>query len=167
MNQHEHNIYKPQSGGLKISDLIKKQNPDNDNNTNLQTTKNIEVEVDEQNDNKIYYENEPISKERRIKPIIRKKKVYIDEKKHYVDHESEKKESDYLKSLIEFIILLTVFIIMSQPFVINSLSSYIQQLNPTDNDNVPFSGIFIYGLILTSLFFATRKILLGKLNILY
>lgn len=71
--------------------------------------------------------------------------------------------TDYLMLLTEFILLLTLYVIMSQPFVVSFASSYIYQLNPTDDGDVKMSGIIIYGLILTIIFMILRKIVYSRM----
>lgn len=89
----------------------------------------------------------------------------------YEHYESENKsrlvncesETDYLKTLTEFLLLLTLYVIMSQPFVVSFTSSYIQQLNPTEEGTVNMSGIIIYGIIMIVLFMVVRRIVFSRM----
>jgi len=72
-------------------------------------------------------------------------------------------ETDYLKVLTEFLLLLTLYVIMSQPFVLSFASSYIQQLNPTEEGSVNMSGIIIYGMIMIVLFMVVRRIVFSRM----
>lgn len=173
-NQSNANMYKPQGNGMRIADLIKPAVEDNVQKNIDDSNEPIHIKENESVDNNkiIYYGKDKQEEERKIiKPILRKKRVYINENENeYIENNDRKiyqKENDYLKTFLEFILLLTLFVIMSQPFVIKMMSSYIQQLNPSDDDQVPFSGILIYGLLLSLLFFASRNLLLGKMNINY
>lgn len=73
-------------------------------------------------------------------------------------------ENDYAKMFTEFLILLTIYVIMSQPFVISLASCYINQLNPSEEGTISLTGIIIYGIILTIMFFVVRKIVFYKLQ---
>jgi hypothetical protein len=89
----------------------------------------------------------------------------------YEYYESERKisvsekdnDTDYLKGLTEFLLLLTLYVIMSQNFVLSFASTYIHQLNPTDEGVISMSGIIIYGIIMVVLFMVVRKIVFSRM----
>lgn len=72
-------------------------------------------------------------------------------------------ENNYVKSFVELLLLLTLYVVMSQPFVLSFMTNYIHQLNPNDEGVIGMSGIIIYGLILTILFFVIRRIILSRI----
>ena len=63
---------------------------------------------------------------------------------------------------VEFLLLLSIYVVMSQPFIVSFASTYIQQLNPTD-EGPTLSGIIIYGLILTVMFIISRQIVYSRM----
>lgn len=97
------------------------------------------------------------------------KEYYQDDQDKHQDNKGDEiilqtidTDNDYLKLIIEFLVLLTLYVIMSQPFTVSFLSGYISQLNPNDDGVVNMSGIVIYGFILTTLFFLTRRLLFSR-----
>ncbi len=81
-----------------------------------------------------------------IEPIISEPK----KKKKYLPH--------FLK---EPILLLSIYLLMSQDFVRQALSKQIKYLNPDKiTGTVPMTGIFIYGLILVSIYTFFKVILI-------
>jgi hypothetical protein len=85
------------------------------------------------------------------------------------DDEDEDDDDKYykkiLKILIEPVILLTIYLIMSQERIRNIIAKYIPQLNPVGDDcEIPFSGVFIYGVILTLLFSIIKIIVKQIMN---
>ena len=72
------------------------------------------------------------------------------------------REIDYLKMFVEFLLLLSIYVIMSQPFIVSFASTYIQQLNPTD-EGPTLTGVIIYGFILTIIFIVIRQIIYSRM----
>jgi hypothetical protein len=73
----------------------------------------------------------------------------------------KKKKRDVIPDILkEPLLLLLIYVIMSQEFVKNLIGSYITIINPTDDGNVSFIGVVMYGVILTIFFIVLRSLLL-------
>jgi hypothetical protein len=130
--EYEPHIYEPHSEGTNIADIIN----DNQNEPEPVYEKQIKEPV------KNYYK-----KPRYEKPINKAKK-----------HVKKIKDNDYFYYIVEFLILLTVYIVMSQEFFINNTSKYIKQLNQQQDGTISFTGIIIYGVLLSFVFMVIRKV---------
>lgn len=64
------------------------------------------------------------------------------------------------KFLREPLLVLILFLILSHPGVRTFLGTYIPQINPNTDGIVSFSGVFIYGILLASLFLLFKQFLL-------
>jgi len=62
--------------------------------------------------------------------------------------------------LREPIVILVLFIILSQPAIKDTIGKYITSINPDAECKVPFTGVFIYGVILAALFALVKKFIL-------
>ena len=78
--------------------------------------------------------------------------------------EADSPKKGYLAIIPEILrepfLLLAIYLILSLQPVKEFIGKYIKYINPTSEGNVPFSGIFIYGLILTILFILIKRLLL-------
>lgn len=64
---------------------------------------------------------------------------------------------DYIK---EPLLLLIIYLILSQATVKLFAANYIPYLNPGPDGSVPFIGILIYGILLVTIYFLSKKLLL-------
>lgn len=136
-------VYKPQSEGMAITDLIKSRSQDS-----------------EQEEKQVEQYSVPIKKKHKyqaVKDILEK----IEEPKKV----KQPKENNYLGIVVEFLIILIIYVIMSQPVVISFTSHYIKQLNPGPDGQASMNGIIIYGTIMSVIFMVVRKLLFYKLQI--
>lgn len=60
----------------------------------------------------------------------------------------------------EPLLLLAVYLLMSQAAVRHVSSTYIKQLNPGPDGTVGFIGVLIYGIILVTIYFVLKKLLI-------
>lgn len=60
----------------------------------------------------------------------------------------------------EPILLLIIYLIMSQDFVKNNVAKYVSQIQPDNEGNIGFYGVFIYGIILVVTYSFFKRILL-------
>ena len=164
--------YKPSGKGTLIADLIKKHNNKSENDNKSQKQSKIkkladdvnislhELEQCENTRTNINYNQVP---EYSV-PINNLEYDNIQEDDDMGSVETNELYNDYVNIFIEMLLLLSIYVVMSQPFVVYNVSKYINQLNPTEDGIVKLSGIIIYGLILTILFFVLRNIVLKKLR---
>jgi hypothetical protein len=178
-------VYTPKSGGTRISDIIKETVPSEQqvtpraynqkykstnsgrdimegyaNNVSDESSRDIseyhDIQVLADDVNKSLAELE--EEEKRKKKRNKQNKELVG-----VKYEPIEKENDYLRLFLEFVILLSVYVVMSQPFVITFASQFIYQLTPTDEGGISFTGILLYGIVLTILFMVVRKAIFMKL----
>ncbi len=131
-------------------DVAQKLN-ENDNESeysveSIKTTTDIKQLVDEINNNVKNRKNINVVED---KPKKKKKKSI--EKK--ICNNTNKLLED---SLYDGILLLIIYLLMSQSFVKNFLGTYIKAINVNSEGYVPFTGVFIYGLIFTVVFLSLR-----------
>lgn len=177
-------VYTPKSGGTKISDIIKENTPSKQLPTHTYNSqyKSINNRMDNKgefiNHNSDYdtrdekeYGNIQVLADDVNKSLIeleeqekrKKKKNKQNKELVSVKYEPIEKENDYLRLFLEFVILLSVYVFMSQPFAITFASQFIYQLTPTDEGVISFTGILLYGIVLTILFMVIRKAIFMKL----
>jgi hypothetical protein len=61
----------------------------------------------------------------------------------------------------EPLLLLVIYLLFSQPVVRQTLGSYITQLNPDAEGKIGFAGVLIYGIILVTIYFLTKRYLIN------
>ena len=146
-------IYEPKSSGLNITDLVKEKqvqekstnmSQDNSNYTNI---KDLAEDV-----NKSLLELDKIERNPRTRPRPRPRQL-IKNKQKIIEH-----KKNYMKTVIDFLLLVTIYVVLSQPIIINMISKVVYQLKPTEK-GIRFSGILIYGIILTSSYMSSRYFL--------
>lgn len=164
------NIYKPSGKGTLITDLIKKNN----NNCNNDDNSTHSDSNDNHNDIKKLANDVNISLQELEKSEKNRKKIeykIIPDSYHINDSnddtisvETVEYSNHYVETFIEIILLLTIYVILSQPFVVSFISKYVNPVNPSDNGHVRLTGLIIYGSILTLTFIVSRNILLTKIK---
>ena len=60
----------------------------------------------------------------------------------------------------EPLLLLLVYLLMSQAIVRQTAGTYIKQLNPGPDGTVGFIGVLIYGILLVTIYFILKKLLI-------
>lgn len=95
---------------------------------------------------------------KQIEKEIKKKEKKL--KKLKVEKELEKESTpfDFTSNLRDFIIILGVYLLLSVSIVKRTFGKVIVQLNP-EGGSVPFTGVAIYGLILSSLVILIKYLL--------
>jgi len=85
-----------------------------------------------------------------------------------IDTESEEEpneQSGYLEyiptALKEPLAIVAIFVFLSHPKVKTAIGKYIKQINPTDDCQVPFSGVVIYGIILATIYHFVKKYIIS------
>lgn len=96
---------------------------------------------------------------KQIEKEIKKKEKKL--KKLKVEKELEKDSTpfDFTSNLRDFIIILAIYLFLSVSIVKKTFGKVIVQLNPVEGGSVPFTGVAIYGLILSSLVILVKYLL--------
>jgi len=75
--------------------------------------------------------------------------------------ESEEDNSTYIPfGWKEPLLLLIIYLLLSQAIVRQTVGKYIPQLNPSADGTVSFVGVLIYGILLVTVYFILKKILI-------
>lgn len=57
------------------------------------------------------------------------------------------------------LLLVVIYVIMSQPFIISLISDYITAIKKDENGGHSIIGLFIYGIIITSVFYTAKNLI--------
>ena len=170
MQQQNDGLYRPSSEGTLLKDLIQKNNsqpkesikPEKDDE--VPTTINKKKEIASTTAKSVHQQDSTTESDTEY----RRPSTYIG----YIANKQNKLASNQTNPatncdmwfVVEFALLVSLYVVMSQPYVISFISKWIPTLQTT-NDEVPLTGIMIYGMILGSLFLVTRYVLSSKLKI--
>ena len=132
-----------------------------DNLRNLQMPQQREQQKEQREQQKEQYEDFSQKQDFDIEELTRDINENIPDETFLSVSETEEDNSTYIPfGWKEPLLLLVIYLLLSQAIVRQTVGKYIPQLNPSADGTVSFVGVLIYGILLVTVYFISKKILI-------